>query len=454
MGSARADLRWEVFFFLQVLFLIFIQSGFVLGEDKQIEEAPKIWVVLPLLDSPFNFSDRYAFPSMKQSLSISTGAFQVSNYGVQQHIEHSGTLGRGLSWTGYHLLVNMGPFGYAWLHEEWHRAVMNRRGIHSFNTTYFFGQKVNQVSDEDLIRLKLEHPQEVVRLSSAGIEANNEANLQLEKETFFFDSPSWNTPQLWINYGVGIYTFFVCSGPRSDKATDSLNKATDASVESRDFTGLDPTAWVYDLFRPGEPYQGRGINPSGIGINRYRKFSDLNSEEQKFIQDQAVLSWTNLLDPNLLGFQYFTGSSPFSGREFRWNMTARHHMTSFGHTLDGNVFIRQSPWNLLFIVHNYFNHERYFPGLETQILRYPISWLDRSFKISGRLAIWEQPASQEFRASPSAPGALASLTIAYAYSPTFEPYLEIERKSAGWVAGNVYLDPNTSFAMGLNLGVF
>jgi hypothetical protein len=65
------------------------------------------------------------------------------------------------------------PPGEAWLHEEWHRAVLSHCGIASYNDTYkfrLFGGVVNvsHVRDEDLERLKREHPAEFVRLAAAG----------------------------------------------------------------------------------------------------------------------------------------------------------------------------------------------------------------------------------------------------------------------------------------------
>ena len=50
------------------------------------------------------------------------------------------------------------PFTDAWVHEEWHRAVLGRRGIDSFDDVYRFrvtdAIAVSHVRDEDLIRLK------------------------------------------------------------------------------------------------------------------------------------------------------------------------------------------------------------------------------------------------------------------------------------------------------------
>ena len=54
----------------------------------------------------------------------------------------------------------------------------------------------------------------------------------------------------------------LCVNDELDTMMDEIN-ARETTEASRDFTGPDCTAWVYDLRRPDEPYADRGTHPSG-----------------------------------------------------------------------------------------------------------------------------------------------------------------------------------------------
>ena len=57
---------------------------------------------------------------------------------------------------------------------------------------------------------------------------------------------------------------------RADKFTIKSN-LEERNIAKRDFVGLDCNAWVYDLFRPNEPYELRGIHPIGNWIGSLYK---------------------------------------------------------------------------------------------------------------------------------------------------------------------------------------
>src|SRR5690606_16136868 len=85
-----------------------------------------------------------------------------------------------------------------WMHEEFHRAGLTIRGIASYDETYnrlnggFANGSVSRVKDEDLIRLKKEAPQELVRSFAAGIESEFLLLRGLQKDNFFSDSKHAN----------------------------------------------------------------------------------------------------------------------------------------------------------------------------------------------------------------------------------------------------------------------
>ena len=116
------------------------------------------------------------------------------------------------------------PLGDAWLHEEWHRAVLGRRGISSFNDVYnlpLFSDSiaVSHVRDAELAQLKQNHPAEFVRLSAAGIEAQYEFNLELEKDRFFSGVRNANGFLLWMNALNSIAYLDTCASAQSDTLT-------------------------------------------------------------------------------------------------------------------------------------------------------------------------------------------------------------------------------------------
>jgi hypothetical protein len=106
--------------------------------------------------------------------------------------------------------------------------------------------------------------------------------------------------------------------------------------------------WVYDLFRPDEPYEDRGIHPSGIGIDRYRSESDFTPQERRYLRTQARLSFLNFADPNLLGlYQFDVGE--YDGLPLSFNASLQHLMAPFGYAMaksagwvPGVVFLGES----------------------------------------------------------------------------------------------------------------
>ncbi len=320
------------------------------------------------------------------------------------------------------------PFTDAWVHEEWHRAVLGRRGINSFDDVYRFrvteAIAVSHVRDEDLVRLKQDHPADQVRLQDAGIEGEAALVKRLEKDRFFNGSRAWHLPLYWfIKLGSQAY---VGSGSSSDTnaETDRMNAEDGANVKKRDFTGHDFVGWMYDLSRPDEPYAARGIHPSGVGINRYRKPADLTPDELRFLHRQGQLQYVNLLDPNLIGIDAFHDV----------NVTAAHVLTSFGYTIDANVFLRGKR-NMFIVVHDYTNRERHFPGADIQLLGKAMTF---------RAAVWLQPEHQRFRDTHAMPGGLAGARI-----DRGRTFAEVEAKTRGWVEGNESLEPSVALRFGV-----
>lgn len=408
---------------------------------------------IPLLDAPYNASDGYTAPSMRQALLWTKDLYQFTHHQLAQTF--SAQPGWRLATTlGFDIVMTWIPLGDAWLHEEWHRAVLGRRGISSFNDVYnlpLFSDSiaVSHVRDAELAQLKQNHPAEFVRLSAAGIEAQYEFNLELEKDRFFSGVRNANGFLLWMNALNSIAYLDTCASAQSDTLTAQFNLDDGANVPKRDFTGLDCTAWVYDLHRPNEPYAQRGVHPSGVGFDRYISRSDLDAAERGYLRRQRNLSLLNLIDPFLFRHDSSAATHPVDGSPLRWNLTLRHHLTSFGYSIDANLLLHTRAFDAVAILHNYRNRRHAFPGVSVELRRLPISAYATPFNLSITAALWQQPQQQRFDTGTGTLGGQFAARIAYPLQGLWDGYVEVDHKTAGWVAGNVYLDANTSLRFGV-----
>ena len=401
----------------------------------------------PVLDMPYNVGEDAGFPSMGQSLYLTKNFYQLSHAWIMDLCDGRPEWQTVLSVALFDALSAWVPLGDSWLHEEWHRAVMTRRGIHGYNEVYEFNVfdetiAVSHVKDEDLIRLKSDHPADMVRLHVAGMEAQYELNLAFEKDRFFLGARTYDDIMLWVNYLNTIMYIAMCASDYGDEVTDDILADEGRDISDRDFTGLDFTAYVYDLFRPEAPYTDRGVHPSGTGVNRYIRYEDLSSAERDYLRKQRNLSLLNLVDPFLFG------KNRFHGRKFDWNLTLRHHLTPFGYALTTNWFLMTYRLRMLVKCHAYVSRDRTWPGMEVELIRRPMSWLGKPCQVSLRTGIWMQPETLAFREHSAEPGGMAALTVYMPLSKHMEAFVEVQGKTKGWVAGTVYLDENVGSVVG------
>src|SRR6266480_212450 len=131
---------------------------------------------VPIIDLPYNAAHGSRGPSMQQSLGLTAAFYDLSHLGIDKMFGDHRILSKTtIAFFDVATMTLPFPLTDIWLHEEWHRAVMGNRGIDSFNDVYRFkiggdAIAVSHVRDEDLIRLKRDHPSEIVRLDEAGIE--------------------------------------------------------------------------------------------------------------------------------------------------------------------------------------------------------------------------------------------------------------------------------------------
>jgi hypothetical protein len=178
-------------------------------------------------------------------------------------------------------------------------------------------------------------------------------------------------------------------------------------------------------------------------LRRYRTYSDLSTGERSFVRLQRSLSLLNFLDPALLGFDALEWG------KLRFFAHVRHLPTSFGHVLsvDGLFSANRVDWALS--AQNFFNQSHWFPGLVAELWRYPVSvGLAQPLRLSARAGAWLQPKEQRYVTGRAQFGAMSAFRVGLGHR-RFEPFVEVEAKSAGWVAGILTDEPLLSLRTGL-----
>jgi hypothetical protein len=448
----------RTFFILLILF----QVSFLFAE----EQTPELKIDLPLFDLPYQidamntvghgFFSSYANPSMNQSLGLTTGIFSSFHYGMKKFNDNANmnkTLKKVISISTIvicdTLMTNM-PGGLGWLHEEYHRAILTRHEINSFNEMNLFplGKELisnNNILDEDLIRMKNESPFDLIRAHVAGIEGESLLIRNLQRNNFFYNQNLFNEYLYGLSTVSTHLYIYMATLPDTVDTIEKTNNI-ETTMAQRDFTGFDFTSWVYDLFRPLEPYEARGIYPSGVGINRYRSTQDLTNEELKYLKQQVYLQFFNYISPMMIGIRTISiGDQGLEG-----NFAFRHNLTSFGSDVSAQIYFKKQPYKMIFTLHNYLNYQNYFPAIEAELIDYPYNIGNFGMFLSPCILIGIQPKYQEFKTNEIDFLGLLKIRIDFLVSRHFLPYMDIVLKTKGWVIGNEYLNENISFRLGIS----
>ena len=404
-------------------------STSVIGQQK---DSLYFTVDLPLFEYPYNSRDRYKTASINQAIAFSKSFYSTVHFGIEKfaekRIKKNGPFWGKVIMTVFDFAPI--PFSNTWLHEESHRAILTLHEIKSRNS--YWSNSVTMVDDQDLVNFKSLHPSDLVREATAGNEGNLEFVFSIQKDVFYGKVNTWNYGLYWGNYLVN--SFYLFGSSRKDSAPlVRFKNGESTDVHERDVNGFDPINATYDLFNPWEDYDERGIHPSGVGIDRYVEFQDLSIEAQRFLKNQFTFSLLNFVDLNLFGIDEL-------GSKLKYNFSLRHHMTSFGYMLGANVFFKNEKLSGLISPKFYRNRDHSYPGAELE-LRNNWAWI--------KLAAWQQPANQLYADDQKMIGGLIELQVSPLLN-NFQPYFKMSMKSEGWVAGNLYLDKNTSFWLGIS----
>ena len=342
---------------IYILFAVIFFQIQVFAQNDSIKN-PKITLDFPIIDAPFikyvaqtntnfcpecpsksvGFSDylkSFSNPSMEQSLAMSKNYYTLGHYGLQKafKLDKKTNFGKKLlghlSVVAFDLLSSNAPFGNTWVHEEFHRASMTVDYTSSYNEVYDFeyilnpfeAPSVTNVTDEELSRFKKRNPINFIRLKSAGIEAETLLPNALQNDNFFFKQNLPNSFSYLLHYAnSAIYLRTIANNERDPNA--AINTDVETDILKRDFAGADFTAWIYDMNRPNESYESRGIHPTGVGIKRYIQISDLTTEEVDYLKLMGNRQLLNFITP----MNVFINSIKIN-EDIRFNFGLQHFLT-------------------------------------------------------------------------------------------------------------------------------
>lgn len=405
-----------------------------------------------LLEYRVNSQTVTLYPGMQQALHLTRNFYSFSHLALEQTLGPRFDSLYPLAQISFDVLATWLPLGDAWMHEEWHRAVLSHRGItNSYNAVYdleIFKEtiQVENIRDHQLSELKRTHPQDLVRLHAAGIESSTQLGFLLEQDLFFRDENAHNGFMSLLSQFNSWFYLQACAGEESVRITQESLASEDGNELQRDFTGMDCNAWVYDLFRPDEAYSARGTHPSGTGILRYRSFNDLDQREKNYLKQQRYLGLVNLFNPFLYRDTSFTAYNAFTGKDFQWNVNIKHYLSSYGNSLGLNFYYRDSNTRLLLSPELYSSPYHHWPGLS---VRSPGHW-QWGIQWDLHLSLWMQAQRLRYDDDKAKPGMMIKLDARLPISTHWYLYSSMYNKSQGWYPGIVEQNPAFNISLGLS----
>lgn len=401
----------------------------------------------------------YANPSMVQSVHWSASWLTLWGHGVNTVVGWTPRTSVGkviergareLTFTAVNIPLMYFPLADGWVHEEFHRAMLATTHVKSFDDIDTFTQfgsdhiSVTRIRDEDLSAFKRDDPVGFNRMLVAGGEGELLLSRRLELNNFFLDS---GIPITLYNafIRVLVYTYPASDTSASNDADLARRELDETDVADRDITGPDYAGWAWHIFKPDVPYEALGVHPTGVGIDRYKTVSDLTVAEKDYLELASKVLLLNFVSPMTTGINRIRLGDGYYG-----NFAFRSMLNGYGFDINPEAYLKTPRHSLILGVHNYRNYENSFWGVEAALLRERLfDAFDRQFTVDARAMAWAQPKNQEFMTSKAEAGGLLEAKLYAPVAQHLEIYLDGEGKSAGWVAGNPFLNANLSARTGV-----
>jgi hypothetical protein len=337
------------------------------------------------------------------------------------------------------------PLG-EWSHEEYHRSVLGTINIQSKNGMWLFHRwdgTVYGVSDEELTKAKANHLPNLLYAYVSGLHSEISSTRRNVIADFYTPRKAAKNP-LYLYNAWYVWNYFRFStSAASDSARDIASRNEDSDPRQRDFAGADLTAWIYDMFRPEEPFTDRASFPGGNGVNRRIGFSDLPEEGRSYLLKQRKLSLLNFLNPAI-----FLVNDISLGTKFSFNALVQYAPTHFGNSISLLVPFRVGKnLKLLAGFHRFSNYQHAFPGLEFEINDLKLS-SSANVYISAGVNAWQQPENQGFFDSKAKTGGSVKIKVETKILNRVRFFLSGSLKTSGWEPGIPYLDKKGIFNTG------
>lgn len=440
-----------------LLLSLFCLFGTAIGQ-----ETYKLRLDFPIVDLPQNINHPHILPSMYQAMNWSADLYELGFFGIGElgdwifksegtnytKLKKAGNnifkYAAGLAFSKYGSELPI-PLGI-WGHEEFHRSVLGVKDIRSNNGNWMFDRwdgTVYGLSDETLGLLKLNDPEQLLYSYVSGLQYEVFLNEKTTLSDFYFKRNFLKSALLLYNayYVWDYFRFSTSNASDSVKVIAPPHESKDPL--QRDFAGADLTAWVYDMFNPDQPYNARDPFPEGNGVNRRIGFSDLNSSEREYLNDQKKLSFLNFLNPSIFFINRIRISDDFS-----FNVFTSYAPTNFGNDVAFFLPFKYRNTGYLVNMHRYGNHEMKGFGLGLGLFEIK---LHENIGMDLRIDLWDQPVS--FFSTQKRKGGFVSIKPKYFFNEKFSAYVSLAGKTKGWIIGNPYLNENISVQSGILLNI-
>ncbi|MBY0244066.1 MAG: hypothetical protein K2Q03_01290 [Sphingobacteriaceae bacterium] len=346
------------------------------------------------------------------------------------------------------------PGNYLWLEAEGIKAIAESHQVSMSNSYNVFSNDVPvaKIKDEELVVMKKTYAADFSRMYVAGQEIRILNVTEGRKSSFFANSDNdffTIITRLLPNILEQIQAFNTKNDwGNLDNAVGNYN-AVQKKIESRSFAGPNPLAsWVFNMLSPDASFEKFGKHQSGIGIDRYARFTDLPKEGQDFLDKINNRSYINYLNPMAFGIHHIS-----LWKDWKTNFAIYQWYTSFGTDVKFDLYLKNDKINLSSSLHQYENLRNKFLAFELQLLNYPIlRKKNMNLYVSPRVLLGQQPRNQLFvTEARSFIGLMDTKIDLITQNRIFFPSINLGYKTKGWVAGNPYIAENIYGSIGLNV---
>lgn len=439
-----------------VLSTLFTNVGYM--HSQPADSVMNLQLQINLYQYPEN---TFGYYSMNQADAWSNNFFEAGFMGVHTfskmlfNPEKSKTRKILFSTSNYLLGFTFSKFGSGlpiplgeWQHEEYHRTVLGTMDIASKNGMWLFHRwdgTVYGITDEELATAKASNLSSLLYAYVAGVHAENNSTRQNTITDFYHPRKVYKNP-LYLYNAWYVWSYFrFATSAASDSVKNIAPKHESKNPDERDFAGADLTAWVYDMFKPEEPFGSRDPFPGGEGVNRRIGFSDLPGEAQDYLKKQKNLSLLNFLNPAIFCINRISLGSAFS-----FNAFVQYAPTHFGNDISVLTPVKLRNLNLLLEFHRYSTYQHSFQGMGLEINELKLNQAESVFLTAG-INAWSQPRNQSFFDKVGKPGGMLKVKVETKISRNFGFFISGFFKTEGWVIGNPYLSSRTGFNTGFSI---